>query len=94
MVVLRIVGTIFLALAFMFLGADTLQSLELGSIVLRSFADGLALLPGLDISAAAAEGDGIVGRSLSVVLGAPAWSILGVTGALLTILFRDRQPDY
>ena len=95
MVVFRVIGLIFVALALMTLGADGLSSLEAGEIKIRSFSDLWAILhqPSLDAFGTWSSGalpPAVVDPGVSTLMSLPAWVVLGILGIILAFLFRRR----
>ena len=87
MTLFRFIAWVFVAIAIALLGADGVASLEQKEPVIRSTAEILALL-GLDGYAVAEASPGGVKQALNTVMGIPLWSIFGVVGIVLTLIFR------
>ena len=83
----RFVAWVLVALAVALLGADGVSSLETGAPVMRSTADILTLV-GVDGAALAEGSSGPVSQALGAVMGLPLWSVIGVIGVVLALIFR------
>jgi len=83
----RFIAWFFVALAIGLLGADSIESLEQGEPVVRSTAEILALL-GIDGLGVASVAPGGLRQALTALMGIPLWSILGIVGIVLTLIFR------
>lgn len=93
---LRLVGLLFLALAFMAAGADAIGSREAGTVKIRSLGElwGILHFPSRD--AFLAWGDAklppvAMDPVISSVMAVPAWVLFAVIGAGLLYLFRQRR---
>jgi len=87
MAAFRFVSWVLVALAVALLGADGVSSLETGEPVMRSTADILMLI-GIDGVALAEGSPGPVSQALDAVMGLPLWSVIGVIGVVLALIFR------
>lgn len=91
MFLFRLIGLLLITLALMALGADALRSLEAGSLQIRSLASIWGLVH-------QASFDGLTGwvaatvpaasNPLAMVMGYPAWAVLGVIGILIAAIIR------
>jgi len=97
-VVLRFVSIVLIVMALMFLGADLITSLEKGGALgARSIEQVWSLFS--KSSEAAFTGwlqhamPGVMARWIGAVLSLPAWSVPGVLGVVLAILFGRRTAD-
>jgi len=87
MTVFRFIAWVFVGIAIALLGADGISSLEQKEPVIRSTAEVLALF-GLDGYAVAEASPGGIKQALTTVMGVPLWSIIGLIGIVLTLIFR------
>ena len=87
MAAFRFVAWVLVALAVALLGADGVSSLETGAPVMRSTAD-ILLLMGIDGASLAESSPGGVSQAIDAVMGLPLWSVIGVVGVVLTLIFR------
>ena len=87
MTIFRFIAWVFVAIAIALIGADGVASLEQKEPIIRSTAEILALF-GLDGYAVADASPGGVKQALTTVMGIPLWSIFGVVGIVLTLIFR------
>lgn len=91
-VVLRFISIILIVMALMFLGADLITSLEKGgALSARSIAQVWTLFSKSSEAAFVAWSQhavpAVFGRWIAAVLSLPAWSVPGVLGVVLAILF-------
>jgi hypothetical protein len=91
-VVLRFISIVLIGMALMFLGADLITSLEKGgALSARSLEQVWALFSKSSEMAFTAwlqhAMPGVLGRWIGAVLSLPAWSVPGVLGVVLAILF-------
>ncbi|GAK45343.1 conserved protein [Tepidicaulis marinus] len=96
MIVFRLIGLIFIAIALMLLGADGIQTLESGEVSIRSLSEVWTLLhPSSMESFMAWSGETLppVAQDpvLSTIMGAPSWASFGVIGIIIALLFRRRD---
>ncbi|PWR24357.1 hypothetical protein [Zavarzinia aquatilis] len=92
----RLLGWIFVALALMCLGADTMAMLERGEFGLLGLG---ALWAALDANSMIAVGDAVAGYTfpelwnpgITTLLRVPGLLLFGLIGVLLLILFRKRE---
>lgn len=87
MTIFRFIAWVFVAIAIALLGADGVASLEQKEPIIRSTAEIFALF-GLDGYAVAEASPGGIKQALTTVMGIPLWSIFGVVGIVLTLIFR------
>lgn len=87
MAAFRFVAWVLVALAIALLGADGVSSLENGEPVMRSTADVLSLF-GVEGSAVADASPGPVAQAMGTIMGLPLWSVVGVIGVVLALIFR------
>ena len=87
MTLFRFFAWTMLALAVGLLGADALSSLEQGETIIRSTAQILALfgIDGLGLAGTAPDG---LRQALNTMMGIPLWSIFGILGIVLALIFR------
>ena len=86
MAALRFTSWLLVAIALMMLGADSVSSMEGGSVVIRSIADYFALWGGEANGVSSAPGG--MGQALGAALSVPAWAVFGVLGVILVLIFR------
>jgi cytochrome bd-type quinol oxidase subunit 2 len=98
MAVFRFVAFLLIVAALMLLGADVVSMLESGEPRMRSIEIIWALFAtgGADAFKAWATASlpGPLPEGVATLLSWPAWAVLGVTGVLLAILFRQRDDVY
>ncbi len=87
MTLFRFIAWVFVSIAIALLGADGVTSLEQGEPIIRSTAAVLALI-GIDGYAMAEGSPGGLRQALSTLMGIPLWSIFGIIGIVLTLIFR------
>ncbi|MGF1454884.1 MAG: hypothetical protein ACFB6R_05845 [Alphaproteobacteria bacterium] len=94
MVIFRILAQILIAAALMLLGADALDSLEAGTIQLRSLAAFTELLHlGNPDQALSAWDESFYRDGLLYLVRLPAWVTLGFAGVLLAWASAPRYRD-
>jgi hypothetical protein len=93
MIIFRVLSLVIIASSLMLLGADALNSLESGSMTLKSTAEVLGLI-GQDpaafqtlLSSGSLE---VAAPVVAQTMTAPAWVPLGVIGLVLALIFRER----
>ena len=98
MAVFRFIAFLLIVAALMLLGADVVSMLESGEPRMRSIEIIWALFAtgGADAFKvwATATLPGPLPEGVVTLLTWPAWAVLGVTGVLLAILFRQRDDVY
>ena len=77
----------FVFIAIGLLGADGISSLEQRETVIRTTAEILALV-GVDGHGLANAAPAGVSQALNTLMGIPLWSIFGIVGIVLTLIFR------
>jgi len=87
MAAFRFIAWILVALAVALLGADGVTSLETGEPVMRTTAQILELV-GINGVAIAENSPGGVRQALGTIMGLPLWSVIGLIGVVLTLIFR------
>ncbi|HEX3486590.1 MAG TPA: hypothetical protein VHT51_16140 [Micropepsaceae bacterium] len=87
MVIFRLIGFILIILSLMLLGADLVSTLEKnGGTVIRSL-DQILMLLGVDASAWAEQTlPPQIAGGLGTIISWPGWAVLGVPGALLSMI--------
>jgi len=85
--IFRFIAWVFVAIAIALIGADGITSLEQGEPVIRSTATVLALF-NVDGYALAQSAPGGISQALSAAMSLPLWSIFGIVGIVLTLIFR------
>jgi len=90
MAAFRFIAWILVALAVGLLGADAISSLESGTPVVRTTAEILGLV-GIDGLAIAENSPGGVSQALSTIMNLPLWSVIGLIGVVLTLVFRPME---
>ncbi len=83
----RLIAWVLVFLAIALIGADGVTSLEQGEPVIRSTASLLSILDidGFAIAEAAPAG---ISQALTTIMKLPLWSVLGIIGIVLTLIFR------
>jgi len=98
MAVFRFIAFLLIVVALMLLGADVVSMLESGEPRLRSLEIVWALFATGGAEAfkawASTTLPGPLPEGVATLLSWPAWAVLGVTGVLLAILFRQREDVY
>jgi cytochrome bd-type quinol oxidase subunit 2 len=98
MAVFRFIAFLLIVAALMLLGADVVSMLESGEPRMRSIEIIWALFAAGGAEAfktwATATLPGPLPEGVAMLLSWPAWAVLGVTGVLLAILFRQRDDVY
>lgn len=84
MFIFRLLAWVLVAVALMLLGADIISTLELGVPEVRTTAEIMGLL---GLSVMPFMGGGAADLA-NFFLEAPMWTVLGVTGIILTLVFR------
>ncbi len=87
MAIFRFFSWILIYLAIALMGGDLMESLEQGEPIIRSTAEVLALI-GIDGYAFAEASPGGVSQALSALMSIPLWTIIGLIGIVLTLIFR------
>ena len=98
MAVFRFVAFLLIVAALMLLGADVVSMLESGEPKMRSIEIvwGLFAAGGADAFKTWTQGalPAPLPEGVATLLTWPAWAVLGVTGVLLAVLFRQRDDVY
>ncbi|MBI1394022.1 MAG: hypothetical protein GC152_14895 [Alphaproteobacteria bacterium] len=87
MAAFRFLAWVLIALAIALLGADAVSSIETGAPVIRTTAEVLSAI-GLDAAGAAAAGPKLIADGLGAILDLPLWTVFGVIGVILALIFR------
>ncbi len=87
MALFRFIAWIFVAIAIGLLGADAITSLEQQEPYVRGTASILALI-GIDGHGVAEASPNGIKQALSTLMDIPLWSIFGLIGIVLTLIFR------
>ncbi len=85
----RFLSLVLIICGLMLLGADAVSTLKAGGVIkLRSLESvWMLFVPGSAPSAA-------LPGPLAMILGIPAWAVLGLLGLLFAFLFRHRDDEY
>ncbi|MDR3499772.1 MAG: hypothetical protein P4L72_11175 [Parvibaculum sp.] len=89
MILFRLIGLLLITVALMALGADAMRSLEAGHVQIRSLAEvwSVVNLSSYD-SFTAWSSAHVPGTILPMVMGYPAWAVLGVIGIVVAGILR------
>ena len=87
MAAFRFLAWFMVAIAIALLGADAVTSLEAGEPVTRTTAEILGLA-GVDAASIVKNSPGGVSSALGAVFDLPLWSIVGLIGVILILIFR------
>jgi hypothetical protein len=94
MVLFRLVGLLLITVALMALGADAMRSLEAGHIQIRSLSEVWSLVnPSSYDGFTAWSTAHVPGTVLPMVMGYPAWAVLGVIGIVIAGLIRAARSS-
>ncbi|MEM6414542.1 MAG: hypothetical protein AAF720_07790 [Pseudomonadota bacterium] len=87
MVLFRLFAWILVAFGIALLGADAVSSLEKGEPVIRTTAE-IFEFGGIDLISLTSSAPEGVETALGTVLRLPFWSVVGLIGIVLTLIFR------
>ena len=90
MAAFRFVAWLLVSVAVALLGADAVSSLEQGHPVVRTTAEILGLV-GVNSAGIVENSPGGVARALQTLFDLPLWSIVGLIGVVLTLVFRPLE---
>ena len=90
MTAFRFVAWILVSAAVALLSADAVSSLESGEPVIRTTAEILGLM-GVNAQSIVDVAPGGVARALATLMALPLWSVVGLIGVVLTLVFRPME---
>jgi hypothetical protein len=90
MAAFRFIAWLLVSIAVALLGADAVSSLEQGHPVVRTTAEILGLI-NINAAGIVENSPGAIAKALHTLIELPLWSIVGLIGVVLTLVFRPLE---